>query len=122
MLKSVRLTAFLLGVGFLILNADTVGQEKGPKKEEPKEAKKADVKEAKTRGYLPNYWKQIGLTDEQKQKVYKLQGKYGEEIDALEDKIKELKAKLGEERMKVLTADQKKRLEDIIRSKAGTDK
>lgn len=118
-MKSVRLTTFLLGVGFLILNANTIGQDKGPKKEE---AKKADVREAKSRGQLPQHWKQIGLTDEQKQKVYKLQGKYGEEIDVLENQIKELKTKLGEERMKVLTADQKKRLEDVIKAKAGTDK
>ena len=70
----------------------------------------------------PPNWRLLGLTDEQTQKVYKLQTKYNEEIDTLEAKIKELKDKLKKEQLTVLTAEQKKRLEDILKEKAGTDK
>lgn len=81
-----------------------------PKKEDPK----------KVTGQLPTYWKMLGLTDEQVQKVYKVQAKYNTEIDDLEAKIKGLKEKMSKERLEVLTAEQKKRLEEILKEKAGT--
>jgi Spy/CpxP family protein refolding chaperone len=84
--------------------------------------KKDEKKEEKAKGMLPTYWKQLGLTEEQVQKVYKLQNKYNDEIDQLEAKIKDLKEKLVKERAAILTAEQKKRLEDILKEKAGTDK
>lgn len=92
------------------------------KKETKPAEKKDDKPEAKAKGQLPTYWRLLGLTDDQVQKVYKLQNKYNEEIDSLEAKIKELKDKLQKERLTVLTAEQKKRLEDILKEKAGTDK
>ena len=90
----------------------------------PKNADKPADKaaEKKEKGQLPTYWKQLGLTDEQVQKVYKLQGKINEEIDVHEAKIKELKEKMTKERMTILTKEQKDRLEAIIKEKAGTDK
>lgn len=86
--------------------------------DKPAETKKEEPK--KERGVLPMFWKQLGLTDDQVQKVYKVQNKYGDEIDALEAKIKELKDKMAKERSEVLTAEQKKRLEEILKDKAGT--
>ena len=62
------------------------------------------------------------MTDEQTQKVYKIQAKYAEDIEKLDAQIKEMKAKLTKERNEVLTAEQKKRLEDILKSKSGADK
>jgi hypothetical protein len=47
-------------------------------------------------------WKQLGLTDEQKNAVYKVQTEYGAKIDALEAQIKELKQKQEAEEYKVL--------------------
>lgn len=82
------------------------------------QAPKADPK--KEKGQLPPYWKMLGLTDKQIQEVYKIQGKYNDEIDTLEAKIKELKDKMSKERSEVLTAEQKKRLEEILKDKAGT--
>ena len=113
--------AFL--VGFAVLAGASVGQEKGkkddpaPKAEKGDKADKGDVK-----GNLPQYWKQLGLTDEQKTKVQKLNGKYGAEIDKLKQQIKEVTEKRDKERLEVLTPEQKKRLEAIIKEKAGTDK
>jgi hypothetical protein len=48
-----------------------------------------------------------------------VQAKYDAEIDKLEAQIKELKDKMSKERLDVLTADQKKKLDDIIRTKSG---
>ena len=81
------------------------------------EAKKGDAK-----GQLPQYWKQLGLSDAQKAQVYRVTGRYAAEIDKLEAQIVELKAKRDRERRDVLTPDQKKRLEAIIKEKAGADK
>lgn len=110
----------------LMMSGGIIGQEKGTKKEDTKkeDTKKEDTKKepttkTKAKGQLPQNWGQLGLTDEQKQSVYRLQGKYNEEIDVLEAKIKELKSKMSEERSKILTAEQKKRLEEILKAKSG---
>ena len=95
------------------------------KKDDPKmPAKVKDGKDgtSKGRGQLPTYWGQLGLTDLQKQNVYKIQGKHNEESDKLELQIKEMKGKMVEERSKILTPEQKTRLEDILKTKAGTAK
>lgn len=108
-----RLSLFLACVAFLSLSA--FGQE-------PK-AKKAPTEDEATttkyRGQLPFYWKELGLTDEQRQKVYKINSDYNDQIESLELKIKDLKSKRDKERFEVLSAEQKKRLEAIIRSKIG---
>ena len=96
-----------------------VGQAPNP----GKDAKDKEVKsEPKAKGQLPMNWKQLGLTDKQIQDIYKIQGKHGEDIDKLEAQIKELKAKIVKERLEVLTPEQKKRLEEILKGKAGTEK
>ena len=130
MTKSVRLAAFLL-LATALAAGPGVGQDKAPKKDDAKEppaAKKKDdagpagKKAEVSKGTLPQYWKQVGLTDEQRQRVYALQGKYNSEIAALETEIRELKAKQKKEMMEVLTPEQKKRLADIITAKATGDK
>ena len=120
-MKSVRQAAFLVGVAMLMMSGGIIGQEKGTKKEDTKkeDTKKEPTTKTKAKGQLPQNWGQLGLTDEQKQSVYRLQGKYNEEIDVLEAKIKELKSKMSEERSKILTAEQKKRLEQILKAKSG---
>ena len=116
-------------LAFMLVGA-SISQEPKPAapketKVAPKDAKadpKADPKaETKAKGQLPQNWKQLGLTDET-QKVYKVQTKYNEDIDKLKAQIEELKAKMTKERNEVLTAEQKKRLEDILKAKSGADK
>lgn len=110
-----RLSLFL--VGLLLVTGGLAGQEKSAaKKAEPQATKKAA---SKGRQQLPPYWRQLGLSTEQRQKVYGVQAKYDAEIDKLEAQIKELKDKMRKERLDVLTADQKKKLDDIIRAKTG---
>lgn len=115
-MHSFRLIAFL--VGALVLSGGLIGQEKKGDGKDPKK----DDQPAKAKGMLPTYWGQLGLSDEQKQKVYKVQAKYNDEIEKLEAKIQELKDKRDKERFDLLSADQKKRLEAIIKEKSGGGK
>ncbi|MCE9562197.1 MAG: hypothetical protein K8U57_09100 [Planctomycetes bacterium] len=103
-----RLAPVVLFAAMFVLSGGLVGQE--PKKDDPP---------VKAKGVLPNNWKKIGLTEDQVQTIYKIQGKYNDEIDKLEAKIKELKATKDKELKAVLTADQKKKLEEIL---VGKDK
>jgi len=108
-------SALLFGV-FALAFAVTVGlggsNGQDPKPKEPKV-------EPKAKGQLPQNWSQLGLTADQKAKVYKVQAKYNTDIDKLEAEIKEFKAKLTKERFEILTAEQKKALEDILKKKSG---
>jgi hypothetical protein len=78
----------------------------------------------KVKGVLPANWGKLGLSDEQKQKVYKVQADYGDKIAALEKQIKDLKAQEKTEMEKVLTDAQKARLKEILLGKVpgATDK
>jgi Spy/CpxP family protein refolding chaperone len=73
----------------------------------------------KVKGVLPPNWGKLGLTDEQKQKVYKIEADYKGKIADLQKQIDELKGKEKEDMLKVLTDEQKKRLKDILAEKAG---
>jgi Spy/CpxP family protein refolding chaperone len=114
---AVRLLTLI--VGLLALTGgmtELAGQEKG-KKDDP--ARK-DEPAGKVKGQLPQGWGKIGLTDDQRQKVYKIQAKYNDQIDKLEAQIKELKDKRDKERYEVLTADQKKRLKELSEPKGSS--
>jgi hypothetical protein len=113
-MMKVRFT--LLAVGLLALGGGLSSQEKA-KKDDPKPA----AKDEKAKGYLPPYWKDI-VTEQQKQKVYQIQARYKDEIEKLEEKIRELKAKREKELLDVLTPDQKRQLEAKIKEKAGLGK
>jgi hypothetical protein len=73
----------------------------------------------KVKGTLPPHYKALGLSDDQLQKVYKVQASYKAKIDDLEQKIKDLRAEEKVEREKVLTDAQKARLKELI---LGEDK
>ena len=73
----------------------------------------------KPRPSLPQGWKKLGLTDEQRNKVYKVQIDYRDRMAALEQKIKELRAEENQELLKILTDAQKARLKELKDEKAG---
>ncbi len=98
----------------LVLSGGLVGQDK---KDEPKKEDKKTEPLAKAKGVLPQNWKKLGLTDAQVQDIYKVQNKYDGEIDKLQVKIDELKANRTKDTKAVLTAEQKKRLDDILTGK-----
>lgn len=108
----------LVGV-FALAFLATAGLSGQDPKGDPKAKVEPKGKEAKGKGQLPQNWSQLGLTADQKDKVYKLQGKYSADIDKLDAEIKEFKAKLTKERFEILTAEQKKALEDILKKKSG---
>ena len=88
------------------------------KGEEKKAAKKAE-------GRLPSNYGKIGLTDEQKKKVYDIQDRYDEEIKELEKKLADVKAKQTAEYEAVLTSNQKESLRTLneeTKNKASSKK
>ena len=107
----------LLGIFSLavFVSATLSGQEPAG----PAKGKEAKIEPRPNRGQLPRNWGQIGLTADQKEKVYTLQAKYNLEIEKLQATIKDLKAKLSKERLELLTDEQKKALEEIYRKKIG---
>jgi Spy/CpxP family protein refolding chaperone len=73
----------------------------------------------KARGTLPQNWNKLGLTDDQKQKVYTAQAEYKGKIDELQKQIDDLKKKQRAAMESVLTDAQKARLKEIALEKAG---
>ena len=69
---------------------------------------------AKVRGQLYAKWKELGLTDQQKQRIYKIQSDFRARIDELERKAKELRAEERVKAMEVLTPAQKARLKELL--------
>jgi TolA-binding protein len=76
----------------------------------------------KVRGQLPQNWGKLGLSDEQKQKVYSAQAKYRDKIDSLKKQIAELQDKEKKEMEDVLTSAQKTRLREIVTGKVPAEK
>jgi len=108
------LAALLLAAGWL------VGQDK-EKKESKKpevEAKKEDGSGVKIKGFLPANFKKLGLSEDQKQQIYRIQGTYREKIAALDKQKAELKKQEKAEVAKVLTPAQQARLKEITSGEA----
>ncbi|HID23407.1 MAG TPA: hypothetical protein EYP14_13555 [Planctomycetaceae bacterium] len=64
----------------------------------------------KPRRRLPMYYGQIGLSREQREKIYEIQAKYRSQIEELMKQIGALRKKQKEEIEAVLTDEQKERL------------
>jgi hypothetical protein len=98
------------GIGGIAVRPVVVAQEtskaaaKGEKSEGAKKAAKAGDR------LPPNYTK-IGISDEQRKKIYEVQNKYEDQISALEKQIADLKAKQKADVEALLTPEQKKSLE-----------
>ncbi len=71
------------------------------------------------RGALPAMWSKLGLTDEQKQNIYAVQGEYRAKIDALQRQIRQLQRQERGEMEKVLTDAQRARLRELIAEKVS---
>jgi len=70
-------------------------------------------KESKARGVLPQNYRQLGLSEEQRQTIYKIQNEYSDKIDDLQKKIDDMKAERNAKYLKALTKAQRDRLEEI---------
>ncbi len=76
----------------------------------------------KMRGQLPQNWGKLGLSEEQKQKIYKIQNDFRNKVDALQKQLADLKDQERKELEKVLTAGQRDQLRQILAGKAPDDK
>jgi Spy/CpxP family protein refolding chaperone len=88
----------------------------------PADDKSDKAPDAKMRGQLPQNWNKLGLSDKQKQDVYKVQNEYRTKIDALKKQIEDLTATEKKEMEKLLTPAQKERLKEILTGKAPDTK
>lgn len=84
----------------------TSGDEKAEKAEKPK-----------LKGQLPANYRKLSLTDEQVQKIYKLQAEFDKKKEALEEQLKQVKAEEKKEIEAVLTPGQRTRLKEILTEK-----
>ena len=117
-MKNVRFTSLVcvalaaLFLGSQMPTSSTVAQDDA--KEKAKPAAKADKKAPKkARGRVSAYFAQVGLSGEQKVKIYSVQGEYNGKIGDLKKQIAELASKRDAEVEAVLTETQKKQLDDL---------
>jgi hypothetical protein len=80
-----------------------------------------EPKQPAAKGKLPAYWSKLGLSADQRASAVKITGEYGAKIDALKAQIHDLEKQEKAELEKVLTDEQKKKLRDLIATKAGID-
>jgi negative regulator of sigma E activity len=76
-----------------------------------------DAEKPKLKGFLPFGWKQLGLSDAQKQAVYAKQAEYTTRLEKLEEQIKALRAERDQELVKLLTDAQRARLRELAEEK-----
>lgn len=91
-------------------------------KEKSKSGSSSKEKESKARGVLPQHFRQLGLSDEQRQTIYKIQNDYSDKIDDLQKKIDDMKAERNSKYLKSLTKAQRDRLEEIRKSAEKDEK
>lgn len=92
-----------------------------PAQDTKKDDKPTPPPAPRLKGQLPQNYRLLGLTEEQKQAVYKIQGEYDVKLAALEEQIKKLKVEERQAIDKVLTDAQRARLKEIIKEKIGAD-
>lgn len=97
-----RLTALLgtciLGLAFLVGSSEGGGEKK----------------EGKAKGFLPQGWKDLGLTAAQKEKVYEIQTKYKTKYEDLKEQEKKLKQEEKSDLVKILTEPQLEALKKAV--------
>ncbi len=102
--------ALLISAGSLPLFAqDPKADDAKPAAEKPAAAaKKSDPSRR-----VPNHFGQVGLTPEQRESIYKIRKAHYEKLEALRSEIAEIEAKSMSECEAVLTATQRKLLENL---------
>lgn len=112
-----RAGLFLLLAAMLSTTASTAQDKKDSPKDPSKEAKDpADA--GKYKGFLPQGWKALGLSDAQKQEIYKKQATYKTRLKSLQEQIEKLKTEERRDLESVLTEDQKKQYRENLLKKS----
>lgn len=124
-MRSVLVTVLILSLGLGLMGLTFASQEKksGSTSGKDSATKTDDTKDdspakPRLRGQLPANYRKLSLTQEQVQKIYKIQAGYDEKLSALEDQIKHMKADEKKEIEGVLTTAQKARLKEILTENA----
>ncbi len=82
--------------------------------------KKSADKEPPARGQLPQYFKQLGLTDTQRQDVLRIRAEYRGKIAKLKQEIADLQKEERTKLSQVLTPEQRARLRDLRAGEPAT--
>lgn len=106
----IAVAGIALGLGSQISIDSTIGQEKSAEKGKAAPAKVAK----KPRGRLPQYYGQVGISSEQRQKIYDVQAVYVKQIAELQKQIDALVKKRDGEVAAVLTSEQKEKLDELL--------
>lgn len=69
---------------------------------------------------VPSGYSKLGLTDQQKEKLYKIQAEYSSKIQSLEKQVDDVRDKREKEFESVLTAPQKRLLAEAEQKKKAT--
>jgi hypothetical protein len=101
----------LLGTGW-VAGQDKKSDEKTEKKKKGDKNETKKTAPVRIKGYLPAGYGKLGLSTEQKQKIYKVRNSYNAKIADLRRQIEQLRKEQREETEKVLTPEQLKRLRD----------
>src|SRR4051794_6120051 len=96
------LFALLLG---MVLVVPLVGQDEKDKDK--------DKEPPRLTGRLPLNYSKVGLTDAQKQAIFKIQAKYNAQLEQLKEQIRKLQDERKADLLKVLTPAQQARLKEI---------
>lgn len=111
------LTMSVLGVcaaGFVIAQDAQRPVQLAQKEKESGEKPEAQKPGAQKPGArMPNYFPKLSLTDQQREKILNTLVDYNEQIDELEDQIKELREKRDAEVRALLTAAQRDKLAEM---------
>lgn len=107
------LTAFAL---LAVVQAQQQGQQPVPAQNAAGAGAAPGAKKAKNYRRVPRYWGQIDLSDQQKEKIYKIQALYGRQIEKLELQIETLKGEQKQVCLRVLTDQQRVRLAQRIQA------
>ncbi len=110
---------YLVGAIVLSLLLGSASSAVAQDKEKSKSGSSSSSKDSKVRGVLPLHYRQLALSDEQRQTIYKIQNEYSDKIDDMLKKIDDIKAERNAKYLKSLTKAQRDRLEEI---KKGTEK
>lgn len=106
-----------LTAAVLLAPSAATAQDPKPPQEPPKPGATKPEPAPAGRGQLPPYWKQLGLSEQQKAQVFAAQSKYRTRIADLERQIKELRAEEQKELAKILTDEQRTKLRELVTSR-----
>lgn len=111
-----RSLTYALALGLLLGGASAASAQDSSKSTSKDEAKSG----GRLRGQLPPNYRQLGLSEEQRQKIYKLQNEYADKLKELEEQIEKVKAERNKAYGKVLTKAQHDRLNEIQKGKTDS--